>query len=93
MGIWSACKIILPLIYLFPICSVVTEQCYPYRSGTTPVLQMKKGTCYMKGRGAGSPYCPRYQTTPPYRIANDVSIGLDSFVYDTLILQNIIGGS
>ncbi|XP_072170290.1 uncharacterized peptidase C1-like protein F26E4.3 [Diadema setosum] len=56
---------------------IVSEQCYPYMSGMSPDLQMKKGTCYIKGRG-GPSYCPnpairseRYVSTPPYRIKND----------------------
>ncbi|XP_041484086.1 uncharacterized peptidase C1-like protein F26E4.3 [Lytechinus variegatus] len=57
---------------------IVTEDCYPYLSGMTSDMQMRKGNCYIKGRDRVPPYCPnptvrsqRYMSTPPYRIAQD----------------------
>eukprot|EP00057_Strongylocentrotus_purpuratus_P010528 XP_011665002.1 PREDICTED: tubulointerstitial nephritis antigen-like [Strongylocentrotus purpuratus] len=58
---------------------IVTEDCYPYLSGTTSDMQMRKGNCYIKGRDRVPPFCPnptirsqRFMSTPPYRIAQDM---------------------
>ncbi|XP_071835840.1 uncharacterized peptidase C1-like protein F26E4.3 [Apostichopus japonicus] len=54
---------------------VVTGQCYPYKSGMSLDMSMKKGSCYVPGKFAPAicpdpvTYSERYKTSPPYRIA------------------------
>lgn len=54
---------------------IVTKQCYPYKSGMSLEMSMKKGNCYVPGK-LPPLICPdpitvseRYKTSPPYRVA------------------------
>ncbi|XP_072045428.1 uncharacterized peptidase C1-like protein F26E4.3 [Amphiura filiformis] len=56
---------------------IVTNDCYPYKSGLTDEMKMERGQCYIPGaRSEDKMHCPmkgmkssRYQSTPPYRIS------------------------